>query len=495
MSSLIKNELIKIFKRKSIYFLFILSVIAIIIYNYKNPDQNEISSEGSKNMHIISDTSLESDKNNPESYISSLAYNELAKLYNDNFEENSWQRYALNEERGGYSFKNIFTEYNQDIMNYLINIKDYEYNPNTQITNEIYETSKTKYNEYVEALKSNDWKNFVNLKIKNLEERKNTQTLLPEEIEEINFEIDWYYLRLNNNINYDDNIINQYLSEYKGIYYLIVYRESLIDVKSQADISDLNDYKAKLELYKYAIENNINYDMSAEKNLILNNKIDARISFIRTFDNFNLILIIITIYISSTIITEEISKKTIKNLLTKPHKRLTIIMSKAFACMITIIISMIFIGIVQFFVGGLTFGFDSYANGYVGYDINNNILFNMNLLSYLIISGITKLPEYIIISLFCIFIGIFNKNIAMSMILTLMICIFANTALAEWSKVDALSKITRYFITNNWNFSIYLFGNISSINGINLWHSIVVYFVYFVLLLKITVFKFKKLEV
>ena len=58
MLSLIKNELIKIFKRKSIYFLFILSVIAIIIYNYKNPDQNEISSEGSKNMHIISDTSL-----------------------------------------------------------------------------------------------------------------------------------------------------------------------------------------------------------------------------------------------------------------------------------------------------------------------------------------------------------------------------------------------------------------------------------------------------
>lgn len=285
------------------------------------------------------------------------------------------------------------------------------------------------------------------------------------------------------------------MSEYKGIYYLIVYRESLIDVNSQADISELNDYKAKLELYKYAIENNINYDMSAEKNLILNNKIDARISFIRTFDNFNLILIIITIYISSTIITEEISKKTIKNLLTKPHKRLTIIMSKVFACMITIIISMIFIGIVQFFVGGLTFGFDSYANSYVGYDINNNILFNMNLLSYLIISGITKLPEYIIISLFCIFIGIFNKNIAMSMILTLMICIFANTALAEWSKVDALSKITRYFITNNWNFSTYLFGNISSINGINLWHSIVVYFVYFVLLLKITVFKFKKLEV
>ena len=82
----------------------------------------------------------------------------------------------------------------------------------------------------------------------------------------------------------------------------------------------------------------------------------------------------------------------------------------------------------------------------------------------------------------------------MSMILTLLICLFANTALAEWSKVDALSKITRYFITNNWDFSIYLFGNISNVNGTNLWHSIFIYFIYFVLLFKLVISKFNKIE-
>ena len=475
--------------------MFILSIIAIIVYNYKNPDQNVINYRGSKNIPVDSDAFLNSIKNNTESYIYSLAYNEFAKLYNEVFEENSWQRYALNEERGSYAFENIFSDYNQDIMEYLINIKDYEYNPNTQTTLEIYETSKTKFNKYVEALKSNDWKNFVNLKIKNLEERKNTQTLLPEEIKEIDFEIDWYYLRLNNNIVYNDNIINQYLTEYKENYYSIIYKESHIDESSQADINEFNNNKARLELCKYAIENHINYDMSDEYNLILINKIDARISLIRTFSHFNIILIIITIYISSTTITEEITKKTIKSVLTKPHKRSTIIMSKAIACMITIIISMIFIGIVQFFVGGFIFGFDSYANGYIGYDYNNDKVFTMSSLSYLIISGFTKIPEYIIISLFCIFIGIFNKNIAMSMILTLIICIFANSALAEWSKVDALSKITRYFITNNWDFSTYLFGNISNVNGVNLWHSLLIFLIYLTLLEKITISKFKKLEV
>lgn len=68
----------------------------------------------------------------------------------------------------------------------------------------------------------------------------------------------------------------------------------------------------------------------------MNNKIDARISFIRTFKHFNVIIIIITIYISSTIITEEISKRTIKNVLIKPHKRLDIIIAKMLACIVTI---------------------------------------------------------------------------------------------------------------------------------------------------------------
>lgn len=491
MMKLVKNELIKIFKRKSIYFLFILSMIAIIVYNYINPEQNVIDNEGTKNTPIVSDNYIESIKNNTESYINSLAYNEFAKLYNNAFEENSWQRYALNRERRRYSYENV---YDQDIMIYLGNIMDYEHNSKTQITKELYEISKNRYNEYVETLKSSNWRNFVNLKIKNLEEMKKTQNLSSEEIREIDFEIEWYYLRLNNNIDFDNNIANQYLNSYREKYYVIIYKESYIDKSSQADTRELNEYKAKLNLYKYAIENDINFDISNEENLILNNKIDARISFIRTYEHFNLILIIITIYISSTIITEEITKRTIKNVLTKPYKRLTIIMAKILACMVTIIISMLFIGIVQFLVGGFIFGFDSYSNGYIGYDINNNKVINMSILSYFIISGFTKVFEYLIISLFCIFIGIFNKNIAMSMILTLIICLFANTALAEWSKVDALSKITRFFITNNWDFSTYLFGNISSINGVSLWHSIIIYFIHFVLLLKVTIFKFKKLE-
>ncbi len=491
MINLLKNELIKIFKRKSIYFLFIVSIISIIIYNYLNPDQNIIVTEKTEDMNYIN-VQNETIKNNVESYIYSLAYNDFAEMYNNLFDENSWQRYALNKERNGYSYEII---YDQDIMEYLINIKDYEYNKNTQVTEKTYEISKSKYNQYIDVLKSNDWKKFVELKIKNLEEKKNTQTFSVEELKEINFEIDWYHLRLNNDINYGNTILNYYLNEYREDYYIIIYKESYIENKAQFDVRELNEYKARLELNKYAIENHIEYDISNEENLIINNKVDARIAFIRTFNHFNIILIIITIYISSTIITEEINKKTIKNMLIKPHRRISIIISKVLACMITIALSMFIISIVQFLVGGFIFGFESYSNRYIGYDMNNNKIFNINLLTYIIISGISKIPEYIIISLFCILIGLFNKNITMSMILTLIICLFANTVLVEWSKVDSLSNVTRFFITNNWDFSIYMFGNASYVNGLNLWNSIFIYGIYFILLLKLVVYKFKKIEI
>ena len=498
MIKLIKSELIKIFKRKSIYFLLFLSIIAITVYNYINPNQNEVSSFGNdtKDVPIAGmELALENMSDNMEEYISQKVSIDFYKLYNT-FKENSWQRYALKEETSSHIINNVYTDYNLDIHTYLYNINDYTYNPNTQITLDVYENSKLKYNEYVEALNSNNWKNFVNLKIKNLEERKNNETLSDGEIKEINFEIELYHLRLDNNINFNYNIQNQYLEQYKSNYYSIQLSQLNSSEESQAFINNnINEYKARMQLCKYAIENGIEYDISNENNLIYDNKIDARISFIRTFKHFDLIIVIIAIYISSTIITEEINKKTIKSLLSKPHKRISILTSKILACIITVIISMIFVVLIQYLVGGFMFGFDSYNYQYIGYDYINEQVFTMNLFAYILLVGITKIPMYIIVILFCIFIGTFNKNIAMSMILTLIIFLITNTIIFEWSKVESLSIITRFFITNNWDFSIYLFGNTSSISGINLGYSIIIYLVYFILLFKLALIKFNKLEI
>ena len=250
-----------------------------------------------------------------------------------------------------------------------------------------------------------------------------------------------------------------------------------------------------MSLCKYAIENNINYDISNNDNLITDNKIDARISFIRTFEHFDIIMVIIMIYISTTIVTEETNKGTIKGLLTKPHKRSTILLSKILACIITTIIAMVIVLITQFIVGGVIFGFDSYKLDYIGYNFNNEQVFTMNLFIYNILVGISKLPMYIIMILFCIFIGVVSNHTSMSMIVTLIIFLISDTVLKEWSKVETFSLITRYFITNNWDFSIYLFGGISNISGVTLISSIFIYIVYMIILLALSIYKFKKKEI
>lgn len=498
MIKLVKNELIKILKKRNIYFLFLLAIIIIIIYNCINPDQNIITSSNNSTNNIPikgMETNLDNLKENTEEYITQKATIEFYKLYNS-FEKDSWQRYALNEERNKRNIDNVYTDYNIDIMNYLYNITDYQFNSETKTNIDKYEYSKTKFDEYVKALNLNDWKKFVNLKIENLEEEKNKEELLEAEIEEIELEIEIYKIRLYNNINFGNNVSNQYIEQYKNNYYNIKSYQVNSYSESQDFINkSIDECKAQMELYKYALENNIEYDISNEKNLINNNKIDARIAFIRVFKHFNLIIVVIAIYISSTIITEEINKKTIKNLLTKPHKRRTILIAKMIACMVIIIITMIFIAFVQYIVGGIIFGFDSYTYNYIGYNYNTSQVFILNLFKYIVIVGFTKIFMYLIIIIFCILIGIMNKNIAMSMVLTLIVFLIFDTVMAEWSKVETFSVITRFFITNNWDFSVFLFGNTSNISGITLFTSIITYLIYFIIMFKISLTKFKKLEI
>ena len=494
MIKLIQNELIKIFKRKSIYFILFLSMIAIIVHNNLNPDQNE-------NLAIINSTEnipttgIEKtlEQKSGEEYISQKANLEIIKLYNS-YPKDSWQRFALKEERTSKNINGVEIDFNKDIEKILKNIDAFELNLDTEVTKEDYEKSKVKYNEYVEMLNADNWKDFVNLKIKNLNEIKNSKNITETEKDGINFEIEVYEMRLKNNINFSNNIQNQYIDEYKSNYYAIQFYNNYDESKAFKNKS-LNTYKEKMNLCKYAIENNLNIDISNENGIILNNKIDARISFIRTFRHFDLIIVIIAIYLSTTIVTEEINKKTIKNLLTKPHKRSTIIMSKVIACTITILISMLFVITVQYIVGGIIFGFDSYEMNYIGYNFNNDQIIIMNLFQYVIMVGLSKLPMYIMIIAFCLLIGTLNNNTSMSMTLTLIIFLIGYKILPEWSKVETLSIITRYFVTNNWDFSVYLFGQVSDISGVTIYSSIIIYFIHLFMLLYLVIYKFNRKEI
>lgn len=85
MLKLIENELIKIFKRKSIYFLFLISIIAVIIYNYKNPDQNPVlgfdNNTSDYNIEALENT-LNKIPSGTKEYVMQKVWIELYKVYN-----------------------------------------------------------------------------------------------------------------------------------------------------------------------------------------------------------------------------------------------------------------------------------------------------------------------------------------------------------------------------------------------------------------------------
>lgn len=493
---LIQNELIKIFKRKSIYVLLIICIILVCIYNYINPNQNpEIIDIGTKNINIQSlENYSENLKGNIEAYISNKESIEFFKIYNK-YEVDSWQKFALNEERSFYTIGKEQINYNCDLSRNLKIVCDYELNDNTEIKKEIYEKAKGKINKIIEILDSSNWKNYVEMRIENLEEIKNFLPSRSSELPNINLEIEICKMRLKNNIIFADNILNNYIEEYREENYMLDYYKD-IDFKDAAYNHSFQKCKAKVALSKYAIENNINQDISTDKfPLLLDNKIDARNSLLRTFNNFDIILVVIALYISCTTIVDETNRGTLKNLLTKPHKRATIIISKMIACIITILFFMIFIVITQFIVGGIIFGFDSYQLDFIGYDYNNENIITMNLFAYTILMGLAKLPMYVIISIFSIFMSTINNNISMTIILTLIIFFIGNTIIAEWSKVEQVSLITRFFITNNWDFSNYLFGEFSDIDGINFLFSLFIYSIYFAVILWILIKLFNKKEI
>ncbi len=501
MIKLIENELIKIFKKKSFYLLLLIIIIIIVLFNHANPDQNHtLEFPKTSDMAVnLWEQNLKNKAVNDESYINSEGYIqdkysiEFGKLYNS-YPENSWQRYALNDERNSISVPLFPTDLHQDIEPNLKTIIDYEINPNFNIQKNDYEEAKKIYEQYMQALNNDDWKEYVALKIKNLRQKSESSSTTSDEKKSLNIEIEIYEYRLKYDIPFNDDIFNDYISNWREEQYLL---ESFLKMGTSDEFyyQTTQICKLNIALSKYALENKIEYDISDSAITVLShNKVDARISLIRLFKHFDIVIVAVAIYISCTNITEEKNKGTIKNLLTKPHKRSKILISKILACIITVIITTLFMIIVQYVVGGIIFGFDSYNIDYIGYNYTSDSVFTLNLFVYLLLLLLCKLPMYFIIVTFCIFMSVINKHSIMAMILTLSIFLI-RTDIERYSRFPVFTPIAKYFITNNWDLSIFLFGRIPDFNVLTLPFSIFVCLIYEILLLIIAIRHFSKRDI
>lgn len=251
--------------------------------------------------------------------------------------------------------------------------------------------------------------------------------------------------------NIDEDIQVQYEKAYKQDNFYLDNYEILTNEEKYEDILE------RVQLEKYAIENNIKYNIllnTQNKNTQL--PTDARIELMKVFNNFDIITIFIIIYLASTIISEEFSSGTIKNLLVKPYKRISILTSKIITSILVTLIVAIAIIVFQYMLGGLLFGFDSYSLEAIRYNHITQQIETMSLSNYMILMFFSKVPMYIILTIFSLLLGTITNNMAINILFSLGLYLISSEGIL-------FNNISKYLFIYNWDISKYLFGGMSGV--------------------------------
>lgn len=240
----------------------------------------------------------------------------------------------------------------------------------------------------------------------------------------------------------------------------------------------------RIHLEKYAIDNNIKYNIlinSQNESAIL--PPDARILLMKVFDNFEVLIIFIIIYLSCTIISEEYYSGTIKNILIKPYKRVKILFSKILTDFLIIILVVLILVIFQYVLGGLLFGFESYSLDAIRYNTISQDIETMNLVKYILLLFTSKIFMYVILSSFSLLFGIITNNMALNILISLGAYFLSTFEILK-------NNITNYIFIYNWDISKYLFTDSTM-----LWQSIIISSISLLIFLLLIIIIFNKKDV
>lgn len=477
MSKLIKNELIKIFSKKSMIVIGVIILVIIIGFNVLNKVSQNMSnsysaySEGY--IQYLDEELSNLDPNKPSDinkYVETKSQKDLATLAKD-YKETSWQAEVI-----GTVISPIIEEMN-----------NYEY---IDKNNEALTTSKAQYDEMLTALKNNDWKYFANKELENINTQiEELNTLIAQDSENddlktqlktLELQKEVVNLRLDKNINYgSDNyksIAVQNYRMYMGNYIQSSQGKNLTDEEK----SEINGYLKNAYLYKYDLYNDTEYQNTATANYTFQNSIGTYIA----------IIVMVVVIIAGVSISEEFNKGTVKLLLVRPYSRTKILISKLIAVFITMLITTVAILLLQFIIGGIVYGFGTYMMNVVQFDFTTNSIITLNILAYLGLIFICKLPIFILIGTLAFTLSTLFLNSPLAVALPIlgymgsdMINMIAISYKWDWVK---------YFVTPNWDLSQYLFGGTPMFSGISVEFSITICAIYFVIMLVSSIVSFKK---
>lgn len=483
MINLVKNELNKTFKKKSMMVLLVIILLFIVLTNFiyhtfYNEDgiMNEKSYEEDIAYYEKSLKGLNlSNEDDLNDYITYKTEIEVIKLSQE-YKNDSWQSFVIKN-----NISDLISE---------INYYTYKVNKDNTKLKEL----KAKKNKMIKKLENNDWQSFVKNELKeesnslkekeillSKEKNKTKKVNLIKEISIIKLNIEALNYRLDKNISYDKSYLNTALEKYYNF-----KKEEL----------DYNEKKASYN-EKRAFNNSLTemaknkYTLDHEQNIL--NERNTRGILGNLFSEYEMIMVVAIIMISGSIVSEEFSKGTIKLLLIRPHSRIKILTSKLISCFISILIVFAAIVILQLIVGGIFFGFSSLSLPIVIYNFSNKSIETYNVFIYLLILLLAHLPKYILLVTLAFCISTIFKNTALAT--TIGILGYISSEVINLVVINKNIEQFKIFVTLNWNIEQYLFGNLPEFSYVTLPFSIFICIIYFVIMLIPTYIIFNKTNI
>lgn len=476
MTNLIKNELYKVFKRKSIYILLsimlcIITLNTFLTKKYSIEDPVSTSAEEKYELQELKRTIDSYDKNSPgeeEEYYNALSNIELYEL-TDKYKE-PWKKILIRE--------NL-----RDIIHSMNNAKYIEKDI------EAYNEYKKEYDKFLKELDSNSWKYFVNKEIKtatdeiaSLEkerEKAKNKELYNSRIKEEKNKLEKLKLRLEKDIPYDNNYLNTALEDYKQAPQTYKeFKESIIKNTSEFNIKE--EYQIKRQYIEY-MKNNANNKYIIDNKVDINSPKTTRNLLINTLsDNFLFIMIIVAA-VAGSIVSTEFDKGTIKLLLIRPYSRNKILLSKYIVSMFMIIFAILSAFIMQLIIGGIFFGFSSLNIPVIIYNFVQNKVMHINLFKYIFDNVLAVLPEFILLATLAFAISTITNVSTLGVALPIV-----GVGAADIINLIAINRNIiplKYFVTLNWNFTNYLYGGVNSFPTLSIPFSILICAIYFLIMI------------
>lgn len=483
MIKLIKIELKKIFKKKILYILLAIIAIVVIvntiigtsIYGGTMVDHTQ---EARTEKKIEYENKLKelnyNNENEIDEYINTKSQLDLINLQ-ETYEYGSWQEQSI-------------SKYSESILQILNEINLYTYKLDDS---EKLEDINKKHTNLLKILDKENFSQFIKLEIENTKkiiadleaQKKETQdeeqiSSINNQIEQNNFELEFLQLRLDKNISYAKNDKNNLLQDYKNA------KQAL-----ESYPENIQDYKQKLQ-YNKALEEMKELEYKVYNDIPILPSDNARDMLINSVDFYEILIIMVIIIIAASILSEEFNKGTIKLLLVKPHQRWKLLLAKLLSTIIVLVMTIIYILILQTIVGGFVYSFTDYGVPIIQYDFNLKEICSINGFSYFFILLLAKIPMYLLVLLLTFCISTFSCNTAISIVLGMLLYLSKNII----NLSDNL-QFTKFLLPTNWDFTRYLFGNLPEVSFLNLNFSVMICILSFILITIVTFIYFNKKDI